>query len=179
MDVSSERFLRFGSINRTAKGDYTNYSIGANLDYSFKTLSFSTLNIDSKINVSYQYNHQESFTEKGADSLNIHVKKNDYQFASVGFSELITTQKNNEFKPFVSISGSYNSYLSDTDSKQNFQGQTSGYVTKIDKNSWMSGSIKTGFVKHTDNKESYLVIGYTRSYKEKDLYLQLGLNIKF
>ena len=179
MDVSSERFLRFGSINRTAKGDYTNYSIGANLDYSFKTLSFSTLNIDSKINVSYQYNHQESFTEKGADSLNIHVKKNDYQLASVGFSELVTSKADNEFKPFVSISGSYNTYLSDTDSKQNFQGQTSGYVTKIDKNNWMSGSIKTGFVKHTDNKESYLVVGYKRSYKEKDLYLQLGLSIDF
>jgi len=43
----------------------------------------------------------------------------------------------------------------------------------------MSGSIKTGFVKHTNNKESYLVIGYTRSYKEKDLYLQLGLDVKF
>ena len=179
MDVSSERFLRFGSINRTAKGDYTNYSIGANFDYSFKTLSFSTLNIDSKINVLYQYNHQESFTEKGADSLNIHVKKNDYQFASVGFSELITTQKNNTFKPFVSISGSYNTYLSDTDSKQNFQGQTSSYIAKIDKNNWMSGTIKTGFVKQSDNKESYLVVGYTRSYKEKDLYLQLGLSIGF
>ena len=60
MDVSSERFLRFGSINRTAKGDYTNYSIGANLDYSFKKLSFSTLDVDSKINISYQYNHQSS-----------------------------------------------------------------------------------------------------------------------
>lgn len=179
MDVSSERFLRFGSINRIAKGDYTNYSIGANLDYSFKTLSFSTFNIDSKINISYQYNHQESFTEKGADSLNIHVKKNHYQFASVGFSELITTQKNNEFKPFVSISGSYNTYLSDTDSKQNFQGQTSSYVTKIDKNNWMSGTIKTGFVKQSDNKESYILVGYTRSYKEKDLYLQLGLSIGF
>jgi len=179
MDVSSERFLRFGSINRTAKGDYTNYSIGANVDYSFKTLSFSTLNIDSKINVSYQYNHQESFTERGADSLNIHVRKNDYQLASVGFSELVTSKVDNEFKPFISLSGSYNSYLSNTDLKQNFQNQTSLYVTKIDKNNWMSGSIKTGFVKHTDNKESYLVIGYTRSYKEKDLYLQLGLSIDF
>jgi len=179
MDVSSERFLRFGSINRTAKGDYTNYSIGANLDYSFKTLSFSALNIDSKINVSYQHNHQESFTESGADSLNIHVKKNDYQLATVGFSELVTSKADKEFKPFISVSGSYNSYLSDTDSKQNFQNQTSSYITKIDKNNWMSGSIKTGFVKHTDNKESYLVIGYTRSYKEKDLYLQLGLSIDF
>ena len=179
IDVSSERFLKFGSINRIAKSNYTNYSIGANFEYSFKTLSFSTLNIDSKINVSYQYNHQESFTEKGADSLNIHVKKNDYQFASVGFSELITTQKNNEFKPFVSVLGSYNSYLGDTDSKQNFQNQTSSYITKIDKNNWMSGTIKTGFVKQSDNKESYLVVGYTRSYKEKDLYLQLGVDIKF
>ncbi len=179
MDVSSDRFLRFGSINRTAKGDYTNYSIGANVDYSFKIISVSNFNIDSKINVSYQYNHQESFTERGADSLNIHVKKNDYQLASVGFSELVTSKADNEFKPFISLSGSYNSYLSDTDSKQNFQNQTSSYVTKIDKNNWMSGSIKTGFVKHADNKESYLVIGYTRSYKEKDLYLQLGLSIDF
>ena len=92
---------------------------------------------------------------------------------------IVTFKADNEFKPFVSISGSYNTYLSDTDSKQNFQGQTSGYVTKIDKNNWMSGSIKTGFVKHTDNKESYLVVGYKRSYKEKDLYLQLGLSIDF
>ncbi len=179
MDVSSERFLRFGSINRTAKGDYTNYSIGANVDYSLKTITISNFNIDSKINVSYQYNHQESFTEGGADSLNIHVKKNDYQLASVGFSELVTSKADNEFKPFISLSGSYNSYLSDTDLKQNFQNQASSYVTKIDKNNWMSGSIKTGFVKHADNKETYLVIVYTRSYKEKDLYLQLGLSIDF
>ena len=105
--------------------------------------------------------------------------KNDYQLATVGFSELVTSKADKEFKPFISLSGSYNSYLSGTDSKQNFQGQTSSYVTKIDKNNWMSGSIKTGFVKHTNNKESYLVIGYTRSYKEKDLYLQLGLIIDF
>ena len=179
MDVSSERFLRFGSIDRTAKGDYINYSIGANVDYSLKTISISNFNIDSKINVSYQYNHQESFTERGADSLNIHVKKNDYQLVSVGFSELVTSKADKEFKPFISLSGSYNSYLSDTDLKQNFQNQASSYITKIDKNNWMSGSIKTGFVKHTGNKESYLVIGYTRSYKEKDLYLQLGLSIDF
>ena len=107
------------------------------------------------------------------------LKKNDYQLTSVGFSELVTLKVDNEFKPFVSFSGSYYCYLSDTDSKQNFQNQTSSYITKIDKNNWMSGSIKTGFVKHTDNKESYLVIGYTRSYKEKDLYLQFGLSIDF
>jgi len=179
IDVSSKRYLKFGSINRTAKGDYTNYSIGANLDYSLKTLNFSDLKIDSKINISYQFNHQESFKEKGANSLNIHVKKSSYQLASIGFSELITAHKAKGFKPFVSLSGSYNSYLSDTDSKQSFQNQASTYKTKIDKNNWMSGSIKTGFIKQSENKESFLVLGYTRSYKETDLYLQLGININF
>ncbi len=83
----SKRRIAFGAINRTAKADYNGWNIGwhlgAGYDYKVKSLV-----IRPEAEVDYTYLKTESYTEKGADALNLHVDdtSTDYLSTTIGLS---------------------------------------------------------------------------------------------
>ena len=77
---SGERNLEFSGVNRVAKNSHNGAEFIGHLDFGL-FLANAVLNLEIRPNVSldYIYIHEESFKEKGADSLNLHVDNKNYQ----------------------------------------------------------------------------------------------------
>jgi outer membrane autotransporter protein len=72
----SERNIRFGSINRTAKGDFDGdgFIASAKAAYDYPVQGFDLI---PEVGITYSKIWQDGFTEKGADSLNLRVNDAD------------------------------------------------------------------------------------------------------
>lgn len=83
-DYDSSRHIAVGAIDRTAKGDYDGQEYSGYVDtgytFTLKKIYFTPL-------FSFQYSHLRinSYTETGANALNLNVDRQDYDLAQTGF----------------------------------------------------------------------------------------------
>lgn len=77
----SDRRIRFGSLSRTAEAKYKGWMAGARLcaGYDFMPAGFT---VTPEASVDYVYLSTSSYTEKGADDLNLHVDGTSTNFLS-------------------------------------------------------------------------------------------------
>ncbi len=76
---NAKRAIRF--MNRTAKGSYDGMNLGLDLEASYSIPVYNWLTVRPFVGWLNNYSHQNSFTETGAEDLNLHVFGND-QFNS-------------------------------------------------------------------------------------------------
>ena len=131
-NIDSKRYLRFGAINRTATSDYTVYGLGANVDYTLPSFNHLYGNIDTRLKGGYNMSIQESFTEKGADSLNLNVSNQTYHIGNIGLSETLSWDIENRlgnYSPFISVDFNLQKYLNKPTANQKFVGQNNFKTT--------------------------------------------------
>jgi uncharacterized protein with beta-barrel porin domain len=101
-----KRNVAFGSINRTAKADYDGqqYSVYGEAGYNIP----GNINITPLVSLQYMHTSVEGYTEKGADSLNLKVDKQQYNLLELGvgfkFSHII---KKENFNLIPSLRGKW------------------------------------------------------------------------
>lgn len=74
-NYNGKRYISF--MDRTATGKYEGWSLALDLEGGYNVPVFSWLNVKPFVGALASYSHQQSFTEKGADSLNLHVRNNN------------------------------------------------------------------------------------------------------
>jgi outer membrane autotransporter protein len=79
----ASRPVRFGTIDRTAKGDYTGQQYSGYLEGGY-TLKGSGLALTPLVSLQYQRLHLGGYTETGADALNLTVEGQDYNLFQSG-----------------------------------------------------------------------------------------------
>ncbi len=82
----SERGIHFGAIDRKAESDHEGDVYSAAIEFG-KNLGDSSLILEPVAGVGYTYVHEESYTEKGADALNLDVDSDttDGFYSKLGF----------------------------------------------------------------------------------------------
>lgn len=75
-DNNTARKIEFSSLDRKAKADFWSYFVTAHLGGRGR-YSFCCNILEPYALIDYHYYTRESFTEKGADSINLHVKSKD------------------------------------------------------------------------------------------------------
>ena len=70
-DISTERDIVFGGINRTAKADYWAHSVGLSTEAAYGIALGSATTLSPLVTVDIGWSGHEAFNEKGADALNL------------------------------------------------------------------------------------------------------------
>ncbi len=153
-DFDSKRYLKFGAINRTASSSYDTYGFSIRGSYNFTPESdLARGDLNNSFGIGYIYSHRDSFSETGANSLNLSVGSSDAHALIVDATSSISWDfKNNSDKylPYSSVGIEIFSYLDNPDTKQNLIGQ-SKLTTKSDEDTTITGKIKSGVFIDLDN----------------------------
>ena len=139
---TSDRYVTFGGLNRTAKGDYGSWTshVGTGLGRIFDVGHNTTFTPSARVD--YSMIRNESYTETGAGSLNLHVNS---QFAD----ELVPAMEakfnhtiNSNFSAALNGGLGYNVLSSNDSITSNFVGGGSSFSTRgVDPSPWV---VRTG-----------------------------------
>ena len=153
-DFDSKRYLKFGAINRTATSSYDTYGFSIRGSYNFTPESdLIRGDLNNSFGIGYIYSHRDSFSESGANSLNLSVGSSDaHALIANATSSISWDFKNNgdKYLPYSSVGIEIFSYLDNPDTKQNLIGQ-SKLTTKSDEDNTITGKIKSGVFIDLDN----------------------------
>ena len=153
-DFDSKRYLKFGAINRTATSSYDTYGFSIRGSYNFTPESdLARGDLNNSFGIGYIYSHRDSFSETGANSLNLSVGSSDaHALIADATSSISWDFKNNgdKYLPYSSVGIEIFSYLDNPDTKQNLIGQ-SKLTTKSDEDTTITGKIKSGVFIDLDN----------------------------
>jgi outer membrane autotransporter protein len=112
-DNDSKRVIRFADIDRTADGSYDSWygrlyaGVGRNFAYDKLTLT-------PVISATYSYLEDDSYTETGADSLNLKVDDNDADSFVLGIDGRLSYALNEQDSRFTAHVGAGYDTISDT-----------------------------------------------------------------
>ena len=151
--IDSERYLRFGSINRTATTDYKAYSLDFGASYSFESSNVPGGNLTTTLISGLTLRHQDGFSETGADSLNLSVNRKRSAVIRMGVDQKYVMQNASStlgMIPYVNwgVHGSH--YLNSQGLSQGFQDQGT-FTTTIGDKTNVYGQIGFGFEADLDN----------------------------
>ncbi len=153
-DFDSKRYLKFGAINRTATSSYDTYGFSIRGSYNFTPESnLARGDLNNSFGIGYIYSHRDSFSETGANSLNLSVGSSDaHALIADATSSISWDFKSNvdKYLPYSSVGIEIFRYLDNPDTKQNLIGQ-SKLTTKSDEDTTITGKIKSGVFIDLDN----------------------------
>lgn len=90
IDYSTKRNLNFNQIHRIAKGSHHGQEFIGHIDMG-RFWESSIIKISPSLSLDYFFIHEKEYTEKGANSLNLNIKKKNYQMlraeAGISFSK--------------------------------------------------------------------------------------------
>lgn len=153
----SERYIKFGAINRTASASYKSYALDIGLDYVGTPLAITGGDLKTILSSGLTFNYQEGFTETGADSLNLKVNNKTSGLFRVGINQTYLAQNNTKFdglSPFLTwgLNGSH--YLNSPTSVQGLQGQNT-FTIRSDKRNNVYGKVGLGVIRKVSNNEKF------------------------
>ncbi len=153
-DFDSKRYLKFAAIDRTASASYDTYGLSIKGSYNISPNNkFLKADMNDSFGIGYIFSHRDSFTESGANSLNLSVGSSDAHALIVDATRSISWDLNNngdKYLPYSSFGVEIFSYLDNPDTKQNLTGQ-SQLTTKSDDDITLTGKIKSGVFIDLDN----------------------------
>ena len=153
-NFDSKRNLKFGAIDRTATASYDTYGFSIRGSYNLSPRSdLARGDLNNSFGIGYIFSHRESFSETGANSLNLSVGSSDAHALIADATSSISWDLNNngdKYLPYSSIGIEIFSYLDNPDTKQNLIGQ-SKLTTKSDDDTTITGKIKSGVFIDLDN----------------------------
>jgi len=154
-EFDSYRYLRFASIDRTASANYDTYGFSLKGSYAIDSeTKFLEGSVNDSFGLGYQFSHRDSFSETGANSLNLSVGSSDAHALIAEATRSISWNLNfngDEYMPYSSLGVEVFNYLDNPDTKQNLTGQ-SQLTTKSDEDRVITGKIKSGvFIDLDDN----------------------------
>ena len=175
--LKSKRYLKFGSVDRTASASYNSFAVDLGLDYSLKPSDLVGGILTTTLKSGLTSNYQEGFTEVGADSLNLKVNSNTSGIFRLGASQTyVLKNENNTYGliPYLNWGLNNSIYLSSPTSVQALQNQTA-FTTKSDKRSDTYGQIGFGLTKETGKNEEFVFSAarkFSGSLSENSVLLQ-------
>ena len=153
-NFDSKRNLKFGAIDRTATASYDTYGFSIRGSYNLSPRSdLARGDLNNSFGIGYIFSHRDSFSETGANSLNLSVGSSDAHALIADATSSISWDLNNngdKYLPYSSIGIEIFSYLDNPDTKQNLIGQ-SKLTTKSDDDTTITGKIKSGVFIDLDN----------------------------
>ena len=154
-EFNSKRYLKFASIDRTASANYDTYGFSIKGSYAIDSeTKFLEGSVNDSFGLGYQFSHRDSFSETGANSLNLSVGSSDAHALIAEATRSISWNLNfngDEYMPYSSLGVEVFNYLDNPDTKQNLTGQ-SQLTTKSDEDRVITGKIKSGvFIDLDDN----------------------------
>ncbi len=153
-NFDSKRNLKFGAINRIASASYDTYGLSIKGTYNLRPdTKFLKSVINDSFGIGYIFSHRDSFSETGANSLNLSVDSSDAHALIADANRSVSWDVNNndhKYLPYSSIGIEILSYLDNPDTKQNLIGQ-SKFTTKSDDDTTITGKIKSGVFIDLDN----------------------------
>jgi outer membrane autotransporter protein len=121
-------------VGTTAKGDYSGRSYFARVELGKNFKFKNDLTITPSVTLTGAHNVINSYTETGADSLNLHVKNNSSNFfegrIGVELGKLFVTAKKTKIRPQSSLSYGYDFAGIEQKTTSNFVGQTASFDSK-------------------------------------------------
>jgi len=175
--LKSKRYLKFGSVDRTASASYNSFAVDLGLDYSLKPSDLVGGILTTTLKSGLTSNYQEGFTEVGADSLNLKVNSNKSGIFRLGASQTyVLKNENNTYGliPYLNWGLNNSIYLNSPTSVQALQNQTA-FTTKSDKRSDTYGQIGFGLTKETGKNEEFVFSAarkFSGSLAENSVLLQ-------
>lgn len=176
----SSRHIAIGNIDRTAKGDYNGqqYSVYTGGGYTFGIKKFELTPL-----ASFQYTHLRlnSYTETGADALNLKVDAQDYDAAQTGFGVKLaypTKCKDYTFIPEIRFKWLYDWAGDNQQATSVFTGGGGSFATTGFKPAQSSYDFGTKLTLVTKQNVT-LSVNYDLELKE-DFYAHYGyVNVKY
>ena len=172
-----------GSVNETAKAKYQTYALDLGAGYTFAPMNFAGLTNDLTLSFSANYNTQESYSETGADGLNLSVAPKHTLTARLGIENTIfldqLKDEGSSFMPFIST-GLYGSrHLTNTAIKQGFVGEDKVKVI-TDRDQEVFGEIALGFLNIEEDDDELRFMTKTKfSDKVTEYSASLDYGLKF
>ncbi len=119
-----DRYIQFNEVDRIAKSSHNGWEVSGNLKAALVYQRQATT-ISPFVDVNYFYLHQNSFTEKGADSLNLSVAKQNSALleSAVGIDiSRCMWIRNKSVTPFLQVSVVRESRFQGSQEKATFSG---------------------------------------------------------
>ena len=113
----------------------------------------------------------KSFTEKGADSLNLNVSNQTYHIGNIGLSETLSWDIENRlgnYSPFISVDFNLQKYLNKPTANQKFVGQNN-FKTTIGKETIFTSAVNSGIIFNGKNSSLSLLAGYSKTAHSEDV----------
>lgn len=132
-DIETSRTITFGGLDRTASGDTNGYEYGVRVGAGMPLAIDDVQTITPYANFQYIHADVDSFTEKGAGSLNINTSDQDIDIAELAVGARYNANMDyseGTFRPEIRAAAAYN-FIGDTsETTQQFTGGGSTFTTK-------------------------------------------------
>ncbi|MFC0308361.1 autotransporter domain-containing protein [Gallibacterium trehalosifermentans] len=139
-NIDSSRAIKF--VNRKATSNYESYFVYGGVGSDFTFIDTEKFKITPFIQLNYQFIQTDSYKEKGAKELNIHIKKNHYQSLvnSIGFNSNVQLEP--QLSANVKIAANYQLMDKQSSTTAAFEGATDlDFTIKGPRKNRLSGSV--------------------------------------
>lgn len=178
----TSRVINYGSIARTATGEFDNYLLDINAIVDVSRPNDSRHDISWSIGL--MYDQQQGYTETGANSLNLSVDQSENYILKLGlydnylFDPIISASTT--IQPLLSAGLRFNQYLQTPQSSQKFVNQSSSFTTQTNEKSEILGDISLGAIITTgENSKFNIGIQTTQSNLSQEYAATAQYNYSF
>jgi len=176
-DIKTKRYLQFGPINRTASASYGAVSYGIGADHQFKTQQISDTFHTTIIGGQLNRLNFDSYSETGADSLNLNVDSFAQDTLGLRLAHRIHWEQKTEAslnKPFIDFGLNYEHRFGSQKISQALNGQTK-WETTVAEDSELFGVIGVGYL--ATGRDSQ--ISTSIKYKESEIFSDVIGSIQY
>ena len=182
-ETDAKRYIDIGGIERTARSSYHSYALDLSIGYNFAPIRLGGFTNDLALSFGTNFSTQESYREKGADSLNLSVDPKHMATARLGIENTIYWEEfdnaNGTFLPFASMGIFGSRHLTDATMKQKFAGADKLKII-TDRDQELYGEFGIGFLHiEEDDDELRFQAKAKQSDKVTEYSASLDYGIKF
>ena len=173
--VDSSRHIKLTSLNRIASSNHNVFTLDASGSYSLDNLTFLNNNYSLRFDSGLWASHSESFSETGANSVNLHVNNKNVVNTRFGINVIKHFNQFYNLKPSLMIGYNVSKYINGSSITQSFVGNSS-FNTKYDQDTNNHALISLDI---TNDINSDFKLNFKTSLRASDKGNNVNMNFEF